>query len=276
MRSARNSPFERADLTAAEANRRFYAGAAETYDASEQCVVDPRLQLELRATLERACAELPDDPAVLDACGGSGNVSLALLELGVHPVTVDISPEMLAIYERKARCRGHAAETRVSEIESFLREDPRTWDLIVFSSALHHLDDYLTTLALAVDRLTPGGVVLTMFDPTRAGPAVRKLRRFDYVLHVFLNTPERVPRLLARRLRRPGGGSAQRPPVGELAELHALSGIDDVELARSFRAANLDILVHERTYEGRFAVTRALCRLFGAASSFRFLVQKPR
>ena len=41
-----------------------------------------------------------------------GNASLVLHELGVTPVTVDISPEMLNIYRRKAKACGYEAETK--------------------------------------------------------------------------------------------------------------------------------------------------------------------
>lgn len=75
---------------------------------------------------------------VLDACGGSGNVSLVLLERGIEPVLVDVSPHLLAIYERKAVERGHRPAFHESTIESFLETDSRTWDIIFFVAALHH------------------------------------------------------------------------------------------------------------------------------------------
>ena len=97
---------------AAEANREFYASAAQTYDISEDCVVDPRLTDRLRETLGFAVSRLKvaGAPRVLDACGGSGNVSLMLLQMGMRPITADISPHMLAIYERKARAAGYVPD----------------------------------------------------------------------------------------------------------------------------------------------------------------------
>ena len=91
---------------AAEANREFYASAARTYDISEDCVVDPGAPT-LRETLGFAVGRLKvaGAPRVLDACGGSGNVSLMLLQMGMRPITADIL-HMLAIHERKARAAG--------------------------------------------------------------------------------------------------------------------------------------------------------------------------
>ena len=142
---------------AADANRAFYAAIAEQYDASEDCVVDPRLKGRLLETLRFALGHLPHGsvPRALDACGGSGNASLMLLELGITPLTVDISPEMLAIYETKARALGFEPQTEIDEIDSFLRRTAHVWDLIVFSSALHHLEDYRDVLSTAMARVRP-------------------------------------------------------------------------------------------------------------------------
>lgn len=263
------------NLTAAEANRTYYAAIAETYNETEECVVEGRLRLRLRRALERALADLPPSPRVLDACGGSGNVSLLLLEAGVSPTTVDVSPEMLRIYEAAARARQAEPDMHVGEIDSFLRDGPQEWDLIVFSSALHHLDDYASVLRLAASRLAPGGMVLTMFDPLLVGRPGRVLRRLDYVLHVLLRTPGRVPATLGRKLRHGSRRAAPEHSVGASAERHALTGIDDRELDRLFREAGLDVIVHERRYEGRFGVTRLAYRALRQPSSFEFLVRRP-
>jgi 2-polyprenyl-3-methyl-5-hydroxy-6-metoxy-1,4-benzoquinol methylase len=258
----------------ADANRRFYASFAEEYDRTEDCVVEERLARRLRNLLASALAALPDAPRVLDACGGSGNASLLLHELGATPTTVDISPEMLALYERKATARGLTADTHVGEIDEFLGSDAGGWHLIVFSSALHHLERYEETIDRALGRLAPGGILVTTFDPTRAGAVARRLRRFDYILHVLTRSPHRVPGLVAHRLtgRQPG----QLSSAGALAERHALDGIDDVALARRLRSHRLEVLVHGRAYDGRFALTRVLYRILRQPSSFHLVVRRPQ
>jgi ubiquinone/menaquinone biosynthesis C-methylase UbiE len=252
------------ELDAAEANRRFYARVAETYDATEECVVDPRRQAYLHALLDRALAELGPEPRALDACGGSGNVTLALAERGVGTLAVDVSPEMLALLARKAAARGLPAETRVAEIEPFLREPGPSFDVIVFSSALHHLEDPGAVLALAAARLEPGGVLLTVFDPTQTGRAGRVLRRVDYGLHVARHTPGRL-------LQRARG----RDQLGAAAERHALAGLDDAALRARLEAAGLEVLVHDRRADARFALVRAAQRLLREPSGFALLARRP-
>jgi len=261
------------DLDVIEANRLLYARTAELYDRTEECVVDQRLRDRLGEILSRALSLLPPDPRVLDACGGSGNASLVLHGLGVQPKTVDISPEMLAIYERKAAAARVEADTQISEVDAFFERDPGGWDLIVFSSALHHIEDYGRTLELAAARLAPGGVIVTIFDPTALGCAWQRIRRFDYIAHVVLRNPAGLwPRLLQRF--HPKSADADRV-VGERAERHVRAGIDDTRLAERFEQLGLEVVMHGRFYEGRFAPTRFLHSALRTPSSFAFVVRRP-
>jgi SAM-dependent methyltransferase len=248
-----------------EANRRFYSEAAATYDQDEECVVDERNRSRLRMTLKRVLSLLPRDPDVLDACGGTGNASLLLYELGVHPTTVDISPDMLREYERKAAQLGLRTSTHLAEIDDFLECEPDRWDLIVFSSALHHLEHVERTVDLALRALAPNGVVVAIFEPTALGSLGRTLRRLDYLAHVLLRSPRRVPELLGRRLRR---GDRSETTIGARAEYHALHGIDDSQLRRRLEHQGAEIILHERLFEGRFLLTRLAFWAMRLASSF--------
>ena len=270
---------ESRDISAADANRILYAKIADTYDQSEECVVDERLRQRLRAVLVKAVAsvkEVTELPYVLDACGGSGNASLMLMSLGLQPVTVDISPEMLAIFRDKAHAQGYAPECVVSELGDFLGADSREWNMIVFSSALHHFEDPETMLDLARTRMAPGGVIVTMFDPIRVGPLGRYLRRADYLLHVTVRTPERVVGLVRSRLRgRNESEQTNDRVVGEMAERHALLGLDDIAIQRTFVALGWKIVEHDRRHEGRFRITRLIFQALHQPSSFSFIVQAP-
>lgn len=112
------------------ANRHYYAQVADRYDMTEGCVVDPRLRERLRETLSFALNRLPagTDLRVLDACGGSGIASLMLLQMGLTPLSVDLSPDMLAISDRNARAAGHRPSIEVDE----------THDLTMFLGRLKH------------------------------------------------------------------------------------------------------------------------------------------
>jgi ubiquinone/menaquinone biosynthesis C-methylase UbiE len=259
-------------FSAAEANRRYYASRAADYDRTEECVTQERNRRRLHRVLTLATASARGHERILDACGGSGYASLELGAMGLDAVTVDISPEMLEMYARKASSAGLPAQTEVGEIGSFLAACPEPWDLIVFSSALHHLDDYCAVLLAASERLAEGGVVATVFDPTSPGRLGRVIRYVDYLLWLAVRQPFIFAHRLRERATRRGGGA---PSVGRMAERHALSGIDDIALAKRLEEHGLEILLHEREFEARFALVRMVLRLLAQPSAFSFVARRP-
>ena len=154
----------------------------------------------------------------------------------------------------------------------FLRDDPRTWDVVVFSSALHHLENYQEAVDAAAGRLNAGGVLVTIFDPPLAGPGDRAIRRLDWVLFQALHEPRDFADTVRARLRRSSEGG---PAIGRLAERYALEGVDDLELRRLLEERGLDIVVHERMPEARMRATRALLRLSGRDGAFRLIARRP-
>ena len=258
-------------LSTQEANRRYYAKRACDYDQTEECFVLERYRLRLRRLLKLAIANAQSHDRVLDACGGSGYASLELAAMGVVPVTVDISTEMLRVYESKALAAGLKSRIEVGEIGDFLSKNSRAWDVIVFSSALHHLDDYRAVLAVAGNRLTEGGVVVTVFDPVASGRLTHFVRYADYLLWLAIRHPRTFARRLGLRVRHPVDGAIS---VGRLAERHALSGIDDVALAGHLEEKGLEILLHERTFDARLSVVRGLLRLLSRPTGFSLIVRR--
>ncbi len=209
-------------LTAAEANARFYAEHAELYDRTEPCLVDPHQRQRLEQAIAHALALVGDEPQVLDACGGSGNAGIVLARHGVVPVVVDVSAEMTALWAVKAQRAGVTPEIHVATVESFLAGDPREWDLVTFCSALHHLEDPATVLEVAARRLAPGGVILTMFDPTRGERLLRYARKGDWLLELARSEPRHflhLTRGVALRRARSENGRVERRPDGRAARV---------------------------------------------------------
>jgi ubiquinone/menaquinone biosynthesis C-methylase UbiE len=258
-------------LSAAEANRRYYASRAADYDRSEECVTLERHQNRLRRVLGTAIAATTAHDRVLDACGGSGYASLELGSMGLDVTTVDISPDMLEVYEARASAAGLTSTTRVGEIGSFLSESEEQWDVVVFSSALHHLDDYQGVLDAACQRLAAGGVIATVFDPIASGRLVKLVRYIDYLLWLAVRQPRTFVSRLGRRAARPNASS---PTIGRMAERHALTGIDDVALARHLQQNGMEIILHERSYEARFSAMRVLLQLLARPTAFAFVVRR--
>jgi 2-polyprenyl-3-methyl-5-hydroxy-6-metoxy-1,4-benzoquinol methylase len=274
----------------AEANREFYAKTASQYDVTETCITDPVAQAELEGTLDRILALIKKPPAeilALDACGGSGNISLKLLRRNINVILTDISPELQDIFQTKCRGLGLQPQTVCSEIGRFFSETEKTFDLIIFSSALHHLENIDEVLALAFGRLNPDGLLFTIFDPTskKELSTISKilLRAEYYSFKIFCQTSD-LPRAVRRRCSRILSGSKaanksdveiNHATVGMLAEYHVESGIDDVALTRRLQKVGYEVVWHERLAGARFAGTRRVLDWLGDVTSFKLLLRKP-
>ena len=262
-------------LSASEANRLFYAEQAATYEATEDCLRSRRQQDRLLLSIGEAMAQLPENPRVLDACGGTGNVGVALHRYGITPVVVDVSPEMLAIWREKAAAIGVSPEIHLAPIDEFLHDDQRRWHLITFSSALHHLEDYTSVVQAAAERLEPGGLILTIFDPVRAAAASQRMVRIDFVAWLIMTNPRQFARLVASalgRIVRPGEAGAH---IGRMAERYAYEGIDDDALVHAARELGLEVVVHQRYCDARLAAFRFARERLDWPSNFRLLLRRP-
>jgi len=274
----------------AEANRQFYARVASLYEGTETCVVDRRTQKRLEVDLDRVISVSGQQPAsirALDACGGSGNVSLKLLARNMDVTLVDISPELLDIFRRKCARLGVSPRIVCAEIGSFLSETSQTFDLIVFSSALHHLANIEQVLTLAFHRLRPCGLLFTIYDPTSRSnlqTTTRVLLRLEYFMFKLFCQTVDLPSAVARRLRRVFSGMSARrksdatlsqATAGMLAEFHVEQGIDDFSLVTKLRANGFEVVWHERYAEGRFDLTRHIIERLGDSTSFKLLLRRP-
>jgi S-adenosylmethionine-dependent methyltransferase len=261
-------------ITAAEANRRFYRQYAERYDEVECCAASGAERRWLADRIDRSLRAIPRDPVrVLDAGGGTGTASSILLDRGLEPVLVDVSPEMLAEWTRKSALRGRAARTINEPLERFFQTAQEPWDLIVFSSVLHHLEDAALVLGAAAGRLARGGVILTAHDPTRADRLTRSLRRVDWTAYAFVHDRRMLAASAMARLR--SARSVQSVHVGRKAERHAVDGLDETRLAATLAAAGLEVLEVDRQAAARHALVRAALRLFRRSSNFSILAQRP-
>jgi 2-polyprenyl-3-methyl-5-hydroxy-6-metoxy-1,4-benzoquinol methylase len=273
----------------AEANRRFYAKNATLYEQTETCVTDSRAQEYLDRTLEQVLGRLATPAGelrVLDACGGTGNVAIKLLQRGLNVTLADISREQLDIFEQKAAAHGARARVVCGEIASFIHDHRGEFDLIVFSSALHHLENYFAVLKLCLEALRPGGLVFTIHDPTAAtnrGGLARLIVRLDYLAFKCLDNAADLPAALARRSKRTISGAQKQSchemeitdaTVGVLAEYYAMRGIDDLKLVDDLRGIGFEIVWHKRRAGGRYGITRKLVTWLGEKTEFELLLRK--
>jgi 2-polyprenyl-3-methyl-5-hydroxy-6-metoxy-1,4-benzoquinol methylase len=273
-----------------EANRQFYAKQARLFDNCETVLHDCEAQHHLQQTLDELLRVMDrpiTDVRVLDACGGTGNVALKLLKRGLNVTLTDISREQLAIFEEKSAALPTSARVVCGEIGSFLAEHPGEFDLIVFSAALHHLENYPAVLNLCLTALRPRGLVFTINDPaTRSNHKflTRQILLVDYLMFKILDNTSDLPAALGRRAKRMISGAQYQAreemqindaTAGVLAEYYAHRGIDDLKLAEELRKAGFEVVWHKRRAAARYRIFRKLVKWTGAITEFELLLRKP-
>src|SRR5271165_3152121 len=219
------------------ANIDFYRSIAGKYDEYETCARSGDLQKSLRQDLERIRHVLQDVSGpvrCLDCGGGTGNLSLKMLEMGWNVTVVDVSSDMLGFLDKRARAFGFSPTLVNSSIEAFLNSTEERYDLITFNSVLHHLYSYMEVIDRVADHIRPGGLFYSNFDPVipRGVLLPNLLDSMDIIVaKAFHDQSDFLPGI-ARRVRKIVSGSHgvhQRAVAGpgDLAEYHAKKGVDD-------------------------------------------------
>jgi 2-polyprenyl-3-methyl-5-hydroxy-6-metoxy-1,4-benzoquinol methylase len=105
-------------------------------------------------------------PTVLDLGAGEGSATLPFLEMGARVVAVDVSESQLAELRRKCDAYKDRLEVRLGDLQSALATGER-YDVMVMSSCLHHIPDYLAVIDAGVNVLSKTGQFFSFQDPVR-------------------------------------------------------------------------------------------------------------
>jgi 2-polyprenyl-3-methyl-5-hydroxy-6-metoxy-1,4-benzoquinol methylase len=281
MQATKASSAEREVISA---NIEMYREIARKYDGYEVCVRDRGLQAMLHADLSRIASLVRPSSGrlkCLDCGGGSGNLSLKMLEMGWDVTVVDVSPEMLDILRKKAQVRGFAPKLIHSAIEDYLCSSSEKYDLISFSSVLHHLYSYLTAAGLAADHIQEGGIFYSSFDPvaSRNKSLQKTFEAFDTACSkAFHDRADFFPGI-GRRLdklfrgRDETHGRAIASP-GDLAEYHAKKGVADTEIIDVLKTKGFQIVEHLRCPVARTWLTRLVNDRFRLMESSKIIAKQ--
>src|SRR5882762_2694367 len=105
-------------------------------------------------------------PTVLDLGAGEGSATLPFLELGARVVAVDVSDSQLAELQRKCDSYRDRLQVRRVDIGRALRTDEH-FDVLVMSSCLHHIPDYISVIEAGANVLSQKGQFFSFQDPIR-------------------------------------------------------------------------------------------------------------
>lgn len=268
-----------------EANIQFYRQIAAKYDRYETCASSANLQQMLDRDVDHIGMVLGSRGGAiecLDCGGGTGNLTLKMLRKGWSVTVVDVSSDMLAILREKAGREGFSPQLVNDSFSDFLPRCGRSYDVIAFSSVLHHLYAYLPGVAVAADHIEKGGVFYSAFDPAiSAHPrAAGFFEAFDTVLAKLAKDQRDFLPGIARRLKKAfhhshdANQSQSAASAGDLAEYHAKTGIDDRAIVRLLQERGFTLVDYSRWASGRTAPARFVNSHLHLTESFKVMAQR--
>lgn len=264
------------------ANVEFYREIAQKYDHYESCAWDTFHQEMLENDLNKM-EELEnqfEQIRCLDCGGGTGNLTLKLLRRGWAVAVIDVSPDMLEISRAKISASGYTARFVNDSIEHFLASSTEDFEVIAFSSVLHHLYSPVQVVREVAARIRPGGYFYSNFDPVF--PSSRLMAtcfyNFDTILAKLLYDRNDLLPGMTRRFRKlalPRDATHARAIAspGDLAEYHAREGLDDLAIAAALEAQGFDV-TRVRYAAGRTKMMRWINNRLGASLSFKLVARR--
>jgi 2-polyprenyl-3-methyl-5-hydroxy-6-metoxy-1,4-benzoquinol methylase len=233
------------------ANAEFYHRWAGEYDSYECCVFDAQLQRMLETDLDRISSGFSSAPRVihcLDCGGGTGNLTLKMLKRGWSVTVVDVSVDMLDVLRKKIAQSQFTATLIKDSIENFLSSTDAVFDLVAFSSVLHHLYSPLSVIDKATERIRLGGFFYSNFDrlPSTRPALTYTFHTLEASLVKCLRAREDILPGVARRFRKLFSKTdpvlrRTVASVGDLAEYHDRTGIDGEQVVNLLKAKNFRV-----------------------------------
>jgi 2-polyprenyl-3-methyl-5-hydroxy-6-metoxy-1,4-benzoquinol methylase len=278
---SRNSEVVRDEVI--RANKEFYRQIADKYGGYESCASDAFFQGWIEEDLKIVERKLPKRGTAvrcLDCGGGTGNVTLKMLSRSWRVTVVDVSADMLEILERKVYSSGACATFLNESVESFFSRSNETFDVISFSSVLHHLYSPLDAVKTAAQQVSPQGFFYSVFDPVPPSShfAAGCLLSLDTFLAKLLHDRGDIFPGVARRMRkliaaRETAHDRAVVSAGDLAEYHALEGIDDTAIESLLIQAGFQV-DRKRYPVGRTGLMRQVNHYLQLVLNFKILAQR--
>ena len=166
---------------------------AKYYDEIHSEIFNKYEQNRINNSLSKITNNLGKTIRILEVGPGTGNITSKLINRGFRNITcVDISEEMLAMLKSKVNLDEH--RIIASDIDSYLDENKdHKYDLIILSSVLHHLPDYVSTFKNLLGHLSSGGILYITHEPCKRNVPknvfikcyIKLLRTVDYLVSLF-------------------------------------------------------------------------------------------
>jgi 2-polyprenyl-6-hydroxyphenyl methylase/3-demethylubiquinone-9 3-methyltransferase len=131
------------------------------------------LQSRMSLVLDTIDRFAPRGGRALDVGCGTGFLLERLAERGFAGIGVDLSPESVAIAQRRLAEIGVADRLR-AEVGSAYEPPDGPFDLVTLTDVLEHLEDPRACLRAVRERMTPGGLLVISTPNRRSLPGARR------------------------------------------------------------------------------------------------------
>jgi SAM-dependent methyltransferase len=168
---------------------------------------------------------------VLDVGAGHGSFTEPLLAYGCQVTATEMSrPSLRWLESRYGTNPKFKAALDTDRGEQSWHG--QRYGLVLFASVLHHIPDYEAALILAADRVVPGGVLITVQDPTWFPRMPNRVRAISEIAYMSWRIGRgSYGRGVRSRLRRLRGAFDEREP-SDMVEYHVVrQGVDDEAIA---------------------------------------------
>ncbi len=269
---------ERDDRSAAVANQTAYnKSEAKSYGKGAPHLKHKsvrKLYIELVGTLFNRAKNINSVPRVLDIGAGEGSVTISFLEFGARVTATDISGNQLT--KLKSRCErfGEMLEVRCEDVSDTLQDSTEKYDIVVMSSFLHHVPDYLEMIQKATTKLANSGQLFIFQDPLRYD----SMGRFDLLFSNFAYLSWRMLQGdliggLKRRVRR-SRGIYLEDSIFDNTEYHVTrNGVDQEAIYTMLNEKGWDcsLITYFSTQNTIF---QTIGDVFGLKNTFGFIAKK--
>ncbi len=201
-----------------EANSDSFRYQATIYDQRE-VTLGRQAQRRIAEQISQITRRLPDSGKTMLDCGaGTGALGMHFLGAGFDVTALDLSPEMLAVFQSKAARSGYADRLAIKagEIMSLLQATNKQYTVVGCCAFLHHVPDYLLVVDAMCRKVVPGGHLYLAWDPTvrPTSRVYRSLVQADLALDLVRTDPLGIMPWLLSRFR-------SRSETVELVDYHS-------------------------------------------------------
>lgn len=182
-------------------------------------------------------------PTVLDIGCGTGNLALKFAQLGFYVLGIDVSIEMLQML----RAKNSSIPLICTDVEHFFSMSGEQYEVISFSSVLHHLANYMVVLELSLEHLSSNGVIYITHEPLLGGNRVPNWQK----------PIARISRPLRRRWFSLRG--MEIPTIDySLSDIHLPTGLNDSEIVSLLEDYSCQVVKKERYVSTRLGIVYGL------------------